>query len=161
LRLLSRTAYFSGMPDVLRAPAILALMLRLVLGILKGAAVGAAVGLGAAKVGIGGGTLGYVVSGVVGALVGIVCGKAIWRQETLFTPLLKGIFGFGIGALLYYGAHKLLGGAHLAFATGLGAPDKPLLEVPFLFGPLIGIIWGAFIEVDDSGSGKAKAKAKA
>jgi len=134
-------------------------MLRLVLGILKGAVVGAAVGLGAAKVGIGGGTLGYVVSGVVGALVGIVCGKAIWRQETLFTPLLKGIFGFGIGALLYYGAHKLLGGAHLAFATGLGAPDKPLLEVPFLFGPLIGIIWGAFIEVDDSGSGKAKAAA--
>jgi len=134
-------------------------MLRLVLGILKGAVVGAAVGLGAAKVGIGGGTLGYVVSGVVGALVGIVCGKAIWRQETLFTPLLKGIFGFGIGALLYYGAHKLLGGAHLAFATGLGAPDKPLLDVPFLFGPLIGIIWGAFIEVDDSGSGKAKAAA--
>ena len=85
--------------------------------------------------------------------------QAIWRQETLFTPLLKGIFGFGIGALLYYGAHKLLGGAHLAFATGLGAPDKPLLEVPFLFGPLIGIIWGAFIEVDDSGSGKAKAAA--
>ncbi len=134
-------------------------MLRLVLGILKGAVVGAAVGLGAAKVGIGGGTLGYVVSGVVGALVGIVCGKAIWRQETLFTPLLKGIFGFGIGALLYYGAHKLLGGVHLAFATGMGAPDKPLLEVPFLLGPLIGIIWGAFIEVDDSGSGKAKAAA--
>jgi hypothetical protein len=134
-------------------------MLRLVLGILKGAVVGAAVGLGAAKVGIGGGTLGYVVSGVVGALVGIVCGKAIWRQETLFTPLLKGLFGFGIGALLYYGAHKLLGGVHLAFATGMGAPDKPLLEVPFLFGPLIGMIWGAFIEVDDSGSGKAKAAA--
>jgi hypothetical protein len=134
-------------------------MLRLVLGILKGAVVGAAVGLGAAKIGIGGGTLGYVVSGVVGALVGIVCGKAIWRQETLFTPLLKGLFGFGIGALLYYGAHKLLGGVHLAFATGMGAPDKPLLEVPFLFGPLIGMIWGAFIEVDDSGSGKAKAAA--
>ncbi len=134
-------------------------MLRLVLGILKGAVVGAAVGLGAAKVGIGGGALGYVVSGVVGALVGVVCGKAIWRQETLFTPLLKAIFGFGIGALLYLGAHKLLGGMHLALATGLGAPDRPLLEVPFLFGPLIGIIWGAFIEVDDSGSGKAGAKA--
>lgn len=134
-------------------------MLRLVLGILKGAVVGAAVGLGAAKIGIGGGALGYVVSGVVGALVGVVCGKAIWRQETLFTPLLKAIFGFGIGALLYYGAHKLLGGMHLAFATGLGAPDKPLLEVPILFAPLIGIIWGAFIEVDDSGSGKAGAKA--
>jgi hypothetical protein len=48
---------------------------------------------------------------------------------------------------------------HLAFATGLGAPDKPLLEVPILFAPLVGIIWGAFIEVDDSGGGKAGAKA--
>ena len=139
------------MPAVLKAPAILRMMLRLVLGILKGAVVGAAVGLGAAKVGIGGGTLGYVVSGVVGALVGIVCGKAIWRQETLFTPLLKGIFGFGIGALLYYGAHKLLGGMHLAFATGLGAPDKPLVDIPFLLGPVIGALYGVFVEVDDTG----------
>ncbi len=145
------------LPDGLKAPAILPKMLRLVLGILKGAVVGAAVGLGAAKIGIEGGALGFVVSGVVGALVGVVCGKAIWRQETLFTPLLKAIFGFGIGALLYYGARKLLGGTHLAIATGMGAPDRPFVDVPILFGPLIGIIWGAFIEVDDSGSGKAAA----
>jgi hypothetical protein len=148
----------AALPAVLKAPAILHVMLRLVLGILKGAVVGAAVGLGAAKIGIGGGALGYVVSGVVGALVGVVCGKAIWRQETLFTPLLKAIFGFGVGVALYLGANKLLGGMHLALATGMGAPDKPLVEVPILFAPLVGIIWGAFIEVDDSGSGKAAAK---
>jgi len=39
----------------------------------------------------------------------------------------------------------------------MGAPDRPFVDVPILFGPLIGIIWGAFIEVDDSGSGKAAA----
>jgi hypothetical protein len=130
-------------------------MLRLVLGILKGAIVGAAVGYGAWKIGLGGaGSLGFIVYGLVGALVGVVCGKPIWRQETLFTPLLKSIFGFGIGVGLFFGARKVLGGMHLGIATGLGAPDSPLVDLPFLLGPLIGLVYGAFVEVDD-GSGKA------
>jgi xanthine/uracil permease len=135
-------------------------MLRLVLGVLKGAAVGAGVGLGAAKIGFGDGVLAFAVYGLVGALVGIVCGKALWRQETLFTPLLKGIFGFAIGVGLYYGVRKLFGSAHFPLATGFGAPDRPFVEIPFLVGPLIGMIYGAFVEVDDSGSGKSAAVSK-
>ena len=136
-------------------------MLRLVLGVLKGAIVGAAVGYGAWKLGLGG-ALGFVVYGLVGALVGVICGKPLWRQETLFTPLLKSIVGFAIGVGLFYGARKILGGMHLAIATGLGAPDRPLIEVPFLLAPLIGLIYGAFVEVDDgSGGGKAAAAAPA
>ena len=134
-------------------------MLRLVLGILKGAIVGAAVGFGAWKVGLGdGGALSFAVYGLVAALVGVVCGKPIWRQETLFTPLLKAIVGFGVGVALYYGAHKVLGGMHLALATGYGAPDRPLVEIPFLLGPLVGLIWGALIEVDDGGKAAPPAK---
>lgn len=129
-------------------------MLRLVLGVLKGAIVGAAVGYGAWKLGLGG-ALGFVVYGLVGALVGVVCGKPLWRQETLFTPLLKSIFGFAIGVGLFFGARKILGGMHLAIATGLGAPDRPLVEVPFLLAPLIGLIYGAFVEVDDGSGSKA------
>jgi hypothetical protein len=132
-------------------------MMRLVLGILKGAIVGAVVGAGAWKVGLAGGALAFVVYGIVGALVGVVCGKPLWRQETLFTPLLKGIFGFAIGVGLFYGAHKLFGAAHLALATGFGAPDRPFIEVPFLVGPLIGLIYGAFVEVDDSTTGGSSA----
>ena len=128
-------------------------MLRLVLGIVKGAIVGAGVGFGAWKLGLGGGGLAFVAYGVVGALVGVVCGKPLWRQETLFTPLLKGIFGFAVGVGLFYGARKLFGGAHLALATGFGAPDRPLVEIPFLVGPLVGLLYGAFVEVDDSSSG--------
>jgi len=130
-------------------------MLRLVLGILKGAIVGAAVGYGAWKVGLGGGPLSFVVYGLVGALVGVICGKPLWRQETLFTPLLKSIFGFAVGVGLFYGARKILGGMHLSLATGLGAPDRPLIEVPFLLGPLIGLVYGAFVEVDDGGKAAA------
>ena len=130
-------------------------MLRLVLGILKGAIVGAAIGYGAWKAGVGGGPLSFVVFGLVGALVGVICGKPLWRQETLFTPLLKSIFGFVVGVGLFYGARKILGGMHLALATGLGAPDRPLVEVPFLLGPLIGLVYGAFVEVDDGGKAAA------
>jgi hypothetical protein len=131
-------------------------MLRLVLGVLKGAIVGAAVGYGAWKLGLGG-ALGFVVYGLVGALVGVVCGKPLWRQETLFTPLLKSIFGFAVGVGLFFGARKILGGMHLAIATGLGAPDRPLIEVPFLLAPLIGLIYGAFVEVDDGSGSKPAA----
>ncbi|HET6150795.1 MAG TPA: hypothetical protein VFH68_24875 [Polyangia bacterium] len=132
-------------------------MLRLVLGILKGAIVGAAVGYGAWKAGLAGGAVGFVVYGLVGALVGVICGKPLWRQETLFTPLLKSIFGFAVGVALFYGARKILGGMHLGVATGLGAPDSPFVDVPFLLGPLIGLVYGAFVEVDDGSGGKAAA----
>jgi len=132
-------------------------MLRVVLGILKGAIVGAAVGAGAWKLGLGGGVIAFGAYGLIGALVGVVCGKPLWRQETLWTPLLKGIFGFAIGCLLYWGARKLLGGMTPPFAASLGAPaNRPLVEVPYLLGPLVGLVYGAFVEVDDGTSGKNK-----
>jgi hypothetical protein len=91
----------------------------------------------------------------VGGLVGIVAGRPPWRQETLWTSLLKGLFGFGVGIALYWGARKLLGGMHLSLATGLGAPDRPLADLPFILGPAIGALWGILVELDDSvGSAK-------
>jgi hypothetical protein len=134
-------------------------MLRVVLGILKGGLVGVAIGALAFKLGVTGGLPAYVAYGVVGGLVGIVAGRPPWKQETLWTSWLKGIFGFGIGLLLYWGAHKLLGGLHASFAAQLGAPpDRPLVEVPFLLGPAIGILWGVLVEVDDSVGAKPSSK---
>ena len=83
------------------------------------------------------------------------------RQDTIWTTTLKGIFGALIGGALYWGAGKLFGGAHVAFAAKLGIPDRPFVELPVLMGPLIGAIWGAFVELDDGGSSAAApAKAK-
>jgi predicted outer membrane lipoprotein len=124
-------------------------MARVLLGILKGGVVGGAVGFAATRVGFGTGAAAWLVYGLVGFLVGIVCGKAIWRQDTLVTPLLKGIFGFLVGLGLYWVAGKTLGGLHLALATRLGAPDEPVAALPLLLAPAIGIIYGIFVELDD------------
>jgi xanthine/uracil permease len=124
-------------------------MVRVLLGIVKGGLVGAAVGFAATKVGFGTGATAWLVYGLVGFLVGIVCGKAIWRHDTLVTPLLKGIFGFVVGLGLYWVAGKTLGGLRLPIATRLGAPDEPIAALPLLLAPLVGILYGIFVEVDD------------
>ena len=133
-------------------------MLRLVTGLLKGLLAGVAVGAGAWLLGIRSGFLLYAVYGLVGALVGVVCGKPPWRHETLFTPLLKAIFGFAVGAGLYYGWTRLLGGFQMPFAASFGAPAAPMATIPYLLGPVIGLVYGAFVEVDDGGKREPKDK---
>ena len=133
---------------------------RAVIGLLKGGVVGAAIGAGAYKLGIGGGVLGLLTYAVIGGLVGILCGKPPWRQDTFWTTALKGIFGAVVGGALFWGAGKLFGGAHVAFAARLGVPDKPLVDLPVLLGPMIGAAWGLFVEVDDGGSSGAKDASK-
>jgi hypothetical protein len=135
-------------------------MLRVLLGILKGGVVGAAVGLAAMQVKFGTGASAWLVYGLIGFLVGIVCGKAIWRHDTLVTPLLKGIFGFLLGMGLYWLAGKALGGVSSPFAIApyFTTSDK-IASVPLLLGPVIGILYGIFVEVDDGERKKAAADA--
>jgi hypothetical protein len=132
---------------------------RVILGLLKGGVVGAAIGAGAFKLGITGGVLAAVTYAVIGGVVGMLCGRPPWRQDTIWTTTLKGIFGAVIGGVLFWGAGKLFGGMHLGFVTKLGVPgDRPLVDIPVLLGPAIGALWGIFIEVDDGGSSKASKK---
>lgn len=125
---------------------------RLVLGLVKGLLVGAVIGFGALKLGIGGGALAYAVQGAVGFAVGLVCGKPLWRQETLWTPVVKGVFGLLIAMGLTWIARKVLGGLTLPLPAALGVPaDRALADVPLVLGAIIGGIYGAFVEVDDGG----------
>ena len=136
-------------------------MLRVILGLLKGGVIGAAIGGLALQVGVGGGFVAVLTYAIIGGLVGILCGRPPWRQDTFWTSTLKGIFGVAVGVGLYFLARKLVGGAHVSFLTQLGVPDRPLGELPIVLGPLIGAIWGIFVEVDDAGSADAaKANAK-
>jgi hypothetical protein len=131
-------------------------MLRVLLGILKGAIIGGAVGFAASRVGLGQGATGYLVYGGTGFLVGLICGKAIWRQETLWTPALKGLFGAGILSGLYWGATKVLGGMMppLALPAEFAPANTALVNLPQLLAPALAIVYGIFVEVDDGGDSK-------
>ena len=133
-------------------------MVRVFLGIIKGGVVGAAVGFAATRVGFGTGAAAWLVYGLIGFLVGIVCGKAIWRHDTLVTPLLKGIFGFLLGMGLYWLAGKALGGVASPVAIpGYVTTTDKVPGIPLLLGPIIGILYGIFVEVDDGERKKAAA----
>jgi hypothetical protein len=130
-------------------------MVRVLLGIIKGGVVGAAVGFAATQVKFGTGAGAWLVYGLTGFLVGIVCGKAIWRHDTLVTPLLKGIFGFLLGMGLYWLAGKTLGGVSSPFATPYFGTSDKIATIPLLLAPVIGILYGIFVEVDDGERKKA------
>ncbi len=142
-------------------------MARVLFGLVKGGFVGALLGAAAFKLGVTGGFLALVTYALVGAVAGVFCGRPPWRQETSWTTGLKAIFGALVGGALALGARKLFGGAHLAVLGQLGVPDRPIGELPIVLGPLVGALWGAFVEVDDgsgaeaAGKGRPPAKSKA
>jgi hypothetical protein len=127
---------------------------------LKGGVVGAVIGYFASRAGIHAGLVATLIYGVVGAAVGLICGKPVWRQDTLWTPLLKGIFGFGVGIGLSFLARKFLGGVHVPIAAIPDAADHALPQVPALMAAGIGVLYGAFVELDDAGGGDAQKKTK-
>ncbi len=134
-------------------------MLRVFLGIVKGGLVGGLLGLVATKLGLAAGVAAWGLYGVVGLLVGVVCGTPVWHQATLWTPLVKGIFGAGIAMGLFWLARKVLGEMPVPVASPLWATGQRLAAVPALLAPAIGIVYGVFVEVDD-GADKADSRGK-
>jgi len=134
-------------------------MVRVLFGLVKGGIVGAAVGFAASRVGFGAGATSWLVYGAVGFLVGLVCGKPPWRQETIWTTVVKGVLGAAVCMGLFWVAQKALGGmqAPAQILAPLGITGSPaLVAVPVLLGPLIGILYGVFVEVDDGGKSAGK-----
>jgi hypothetical protein len=136
-------------------------MIRVLLGLVKGGIVGAAVGFAAWRVGFGGGATAWLVYGAVGFLVGIVCGKPPWRQETIWTSVVKGVLGMALCMGLFWVAQKAFGGvqapAEILAPLGISG-GQAVVKLPVLLAPLIGILYGVFVEIDDGGKSAAKAK---
>jgi hypothetical protein len=126
-------------------------MLRLLSGFIKGGMIGACIGALSWRIGFSTGLPAFLDYAIIGGLVGLLVGRPPWRHETFWTPMLKTIFGVVVGVGLYWAAHKFLGGTRLDFTVKLGAPDKALVDVPIVLGPLIGGLWGMLVELDDSG----------
>ncbi len=139
-------------------------MLRVFLGLIKGGIVGVAVGYGAQRMGLGAGGSAWLVYGAVGFLAGLVCGKPPWRQETLWTSIIKGVFGLAVCVGLYWVAQRTLGSVKVpgALLGPLGIADgQKLTAVPAVLAPVIAVVYGIFVEVDDGGQAKdAKASGK-
>src|SRR5262245_56901933 len=120
-------------------------MLRVVIGLIKGAVVGAAVGYGAIRLGWQTGLPAYLACAIVGALVGLVAGRPPWSTETVWTPIIKMIVGALVGAGLAAVAFHFLPNPTFAVAD-LGS--FPLHSAPLL-APLVGVLYGIFVELDD------------
>jgi hypothetical protein len=127
--------------------------------LLKGAVIGGGLGFGAYQAGLGPGWA-YPLYGLIGFLVGLVVGRPIWshlldKGSTVWTAVLKGLFGFGVGAGLYALGHHALGDPAIAIAGEV----HPLTAWPMIFGGIVGAIYGAWVEVDDAPPPKAEPKA--
>lgn len=132
-------------------------MIRVLLGLIKGGIVGIAVGYGAQRVGLGAGGSAWLVYGAVGFLAGLICGKPPWRQETMWTSIIKGVVGLALCMGLYWVAQKALGGVNVpgAVAGALGIADgQKVIAVPAVLAPIIAVVYGVFVEVDDGGKAK-------
>lgn len=132
--------------------------MRVIVGLVKGVIVGGAVGYGILRLGWTSAALAYLACAVVGAVVGVVAGRAPWKAETIWTPVLKMVVGAGIGV----GLAAL--GLHFGPAADINvkALHTGLDAVPFRSGPIlapvIGALYGIFVEVDDGGGKKTPPK---
>jgi hypothetical protein len=129
---------------------------RLILGLIKGGIVGAAVGFGVQKSGLG--LPGWLVYGAIGFLVGLVVGRPIWshlvdKKSTVWTGVMKALFGFGVGAGLWAIGAKALGDPTISV---LGASSALTAWTP-VFGAVVGVLYGVWVEIDDPPLTKADA----
>ncbi len=112
--------------------------------------IGGALGYGAYAAGFGG-SFNWVTYGLIGFTVGLFVGRPIWshvrdRSSTVWTAVLKGIFGIAIGTGLY----ALLGKAWGTFDLELLEETRRVHNWQFVLGGAIGAIYGGFVEVDDA-----------
>jgi hypothetical protein len=121
--------------------------MRILVGLIKGALVGGGIGYGLLRLGLTSTIFVYLACALVGALVGVVAGRAPWKAETIWTPVLKMVVGAAIGAGLAALGLRVLP-EHVFSIAGVG--ELALASAPVLaLG--VGVLYGMFVELDDGG----------
>ena len=135
---------------------------RLGIGLVKGLIVGAAVGA-VFQVGLRWGStsglLGYLLAMGAGATAGILAGTPPWKAEAWIEAVLKGLFGVGVGAGLYWVSASFLA-FDVPFRLPNAEPGTAWTHMPLLYATLVGGFYGAFVELDNTGDRGASAPAK-
>lgn len=126
------------------------MLVRLLLGLVKGAAIGGAVGYGAYSAGMHGGW-NWITYGLIGVVIGLLVGRPLWRHlldrhSTAVTSIIKATFGLGMCVGLYALVAKAWGG----FDLTLMGETRNLYDWPIVLGPIVGGLWGAWVEADDA-----------
>ncbi|MCS6912831.1 MAG: hypothetical protein RMK29_11680 [Myxococcales bacterium] len=119
------------------------------LKVLLGLVVGALVGYILLRLGRTEGMYGYLGCAATGAVVGLICGRAPWKADTIWTPVLKMVFGMIVGAGLFALGSRFLPPLQI---TVEGLPGQVGLRGAGILAPVIGLLYGLFVEVDDGGS---------
>ena len=132
--------------------------MRVILGILKGGIIGGGLGFGFMQLGSlsKAGFMQYLLYGLIGAIVGFVAGRPFWKHDTIWTPVVKAVVGFGICLGIYALVAKAFGDPTLSFV----GPNVTVSSLPYALGAAVGVIYGVFVEVDDGGKKKAEAAAQ-
>lgn len=125
-------------------------MLRLLLGLFKGGLIGGAIGYAAYALNLDGG-MHWLSYGLIGLAIGFLVGKPFWghlrdRGGTIFTPIIKGIVGYGITVGIYALVAKAWGG----FDLELAEETRKIYNWQPIFGAFVGMLYGAFVELDDA-----------
>lgn len=130
------------------------ILLGLLKGVLLGGLIGGGLGFGYYQLGLAPGVLSYLFYGIIGALVGFVVGKPFWKHKTIWTPVFKAVFGFGVCLGLYALAHHFVGGLSLSFIE----QGATLSKTTYVLGAAVGIVYGIFVGIDDSVGDKDEGK---
>ncbi len=122
-------------------------MVRIIVGLIKGAIVGGGIAYGLLRLGFLSPFWVYLACALVGAVVGVVAGRAPWKAETIWTPVLKMVVGAGIGAGLAALGLKFMPEQTFNIA---GVGELSLASAPVL-SAAVGVLYGMFVELDDGG----------
>lgn len=130
---------------------------RLGFGLLKGLLIGGAIGAGL-QYGLhwtdASGLLGFLLAMGVAGTAGVFAGKAPWKEGAWIEATLKGLVGVGLGALSYWGLTQVPFGVPFPGLSGTHA----LAALPVVFAPAIAGVYGAVVELDNTGEDEDEKK---
>jgi|LNFM01.1.fsa_nt_gb hypothetical protein len=124
---------------------------RLLLGLLKGLVIAGALGalffyaFGMHAVsGVGA----FMLAGLATLIAGVFAGQPPWKSGAWIGSILKGVFGFGLGAGLYWVLQRFAPGTDISALLRASEPTT-IATAPLTFMPIIASVYAMLVELDD------------